>query len=167
VATHFVLDQNYPMLPEVQWPPSVRISYLRDYDGRLTHDFEDWQVMLSLYQRGGVDAFVTQDRNILSSPTEMVVLSQLALSLVVTKDTGNNPMRAAGLLLAGAEIVARRIANEGHRIFLLSMRPVPKSPGDLINRIATHQSLSPPDLIRREMARVGDLVTPVVPMDSD
>ncbi len=165
MATHFVLDQNYPMLPEVQWPPSISISYLRDYDSRLTRHFEDWEVMLSLHQRGGVDVFVTQDKNILSSPTEMVVLSQLTLSLVVTKDTGNNPMSAAGMLLARAELVAKRIANEGHRVFTLAMRPTAKSPDDLINTIATHQRMTPPELREREMALVGALAAPVVPLD--
>ena len=97
----------------------------------------------------------------------MVVLSQLNLSLVVTKDTGNNPMRAAGMLLAGAELVARRIANEGHRVFTLAMRPTPKSPDDLINIIATHQRLTPPELREREMALVGDLTASVLSADPD
>lgn len=167
MATHFVLDQSFPALPDVRWPPSIRITHVHEYDARLTGDIEDWQVMLSLHQRGDVDVFVTQDRHILDSPTEMVVLARIGLALVVASDTGDNPLRAAGLLLAGAENVARLIANEGPSVYWLSTRPVRMSPDDLVHAIAARQGLSPQYLTRREMARVGDLSGPVVPWRND
>ena len=163
-ALHFVLDHNFPTLPEVRWPPSIAISRLKDVDHRLIEGFEDWHVLLALHQRGGVDAFVTQDAGMLSLPTELVVLSLTRLCLVVTSDSGQSPTRASGLLLAGLEVIANRIRNEGPRIFVLAMRLIAKDVHAEINRVAQHQRGTPPELIAREMGKVGDLEQPVLPL---
>jgi hypothetical protein len=162
-SCHLVLDHNYPAeCLEVPWPSSVRLSRLRDIDARLTRDFEDWQVLLALHQRGDVDAFVTQDAAMLSLPTEMVVLSKCGLCLVVTKDTGHSPLRALGLLMAGLETAVRRIENERPAVLVLSTSVKSETADSRINGMAGHSGLAPPELIEREMTRVGALSAPVL-----
>jgi len=154
---HFVLDHNFPPLPDVTWPDSIKFSRLIDVDARLIRDYDDWQVLLALHQRGDVDAFVTQDAAMLSLATEMVALSRLRLCLVVTKDTGQSPMRALGLLMAGLDTVANHVRNERRRIVELSLHSKAVSVDERLNRIALHQRVTPPDLRDRELAKIGDI----------
>jgi len=162
-SCHLVLDHNYPAgCLEVPWPSSVRLSRLRHLDARLTRDFEDWQVILALHQRGDVDAFVTQDAAMLSLPTEMVVLAKCGLCLIVTKDTGHSPLRALGLLMAGLETAVRRITNERPTVLVLSTSVKSESADSRINGIADRSGVAPPELIERELSKVGDLSVPVL-----
>lgn len=159
---HFVLDHNFPeIVTTVKWPPSIELSQLKALDSRLISGLEDWQVLLALHQRGGIDAFVTQDVRILSSPTEVTILCQLSLSLVVVEGVAENPIRATGVLMAHLEPIVSKLG-EGTRIFRLRVNRVDDTPNKYLNQVALQQRISPPDLAKRENAIIGDLSAPVV-----
>ncbi len=114
---HFVLDHNFPyqVVHGLDWPPSLRLSGLKDIAPHLADEPDDWRILIGLATRGDVDGFITNDDDMLELPEEMVALSRTRLTLVVTAGVGHNPLRASGLLMAYLPEIARRLGNESPR----------------------------------------------------
>jgi hypothetical protein len=99
----FALDQNFPQpivdalaayIIEAELVPILRI------DEQLA-TLEDWEVLLALHHHERAwDGLITTDANMLALPRELAVLMQTKLTLVVTKESGHDPIKATGLLLA-------------------------------------------------------------------
>jgi hypothetical protein len=99
----FALDQNFPQpivdalaeyIVEAELVPLARVHE------RLA-TLEDWEVLLALHHHGrGWDGLITTDANMLALPRELAVLMQTKLTLVVSKESGHDPIKATGLLLA-------------------------------------------------------------------
>jgi hypothetical protein len=154
---HFVLDENFPwFVAGFKWPPSVRVSRLRDVDPTLLGPSDDWQILLALHRRGDVDGFITNDAKMLLLPTEMVALMRTRLRLVITDGVGHEPIRATGLVMTYLEMIARQAADDRPHIFVLRPGPLrPVSPGAQIDKIALRESLPPNQVISRECANMG------------
>ena len=107
---HFVLDQNFPDLAlRIPWPPQIQISALRQVEPELTRDHEDWEILIALSKRGDIDGFITNDAKMLDQPRTMVALSKTRLVLIVTDESGHQPLRATALLMLHIEEVVKRI----------------------------------------------------------
>jgi hypothetical protein len=99
----FALDQNFPQpivdalaehIIEAELVPILRI------DEKLA-TLEDWEVMVALHRdERAWDGLITTDANMLALPLELAILMQTKLTLVVTKESGHDPIKATGLLLA-------------------------------------------------------------------
>ena len=119
---HFVLDHNFPIavVTGVDWPPAPRLTSLETYEPRLIRNHEDWQVLTELARRGDVDGYITNDDSMLNLPTEMIALSLTPLVLVVTSDTGDDPLKATGLLMTHlVEITMRERGNTQAQLYRL------------------------------------------------
>ncbi|MDP8922590.1 MAG: hypothetical protein M3O34_06895 [Chloroflexota bacterium] len=114
----FVLDHNFPYTATgIRWPPTITLTPLQEYDRRLVREHEDWQVLTELARRGDVGGYITNDTNdarMLNLPTEMVALARSRLILVVTDETGDDPLAATGLLMAYLPEIAVRERGNRH-----------------------------------------------------
>lgn len=60
---------------------------------------DDWELLLALHHhRKPWDGLITTDTSILRQPTELAVLIQTKLTLVVAMESGHNLVKASGLL---------------------------------------------------------------------
>ncbi len=121
--------------------PDIEFIALRGVFPDLTSNHDDWQVIQQLRARGGCDAFVTTDSQMLSLAKEMVVLEQSRLSLVVVQDTNNDPLAAGALLVACAGRLARAFDRKRPQVFRIRLpRVLPEKPEVAIGTIASHTS---------------------------
>lgn len=106
----FALDQNFPqpLVQSVQpYLADVELVPIRAIDVRLT-DAEDWEILLALQHHARAwDGLVTTDSSMLNQARELAVVRQTNLSLVVAHDSGHDPIKATGLLLAHIDYIAR------------------------------------------------------------
>ncbi len=163
-ARHFVLDQNFPQqIVQLAWPPWLRVSRLAAIEPRLTANFDDWQVLLALNQRGDVDGFITNDAAILYLAREMVVLQRTTLALIIADKVGHDAIRASGLLMTHLTLIARGLNGKPQIHVLRPALVKPQTPGQQLNVIAQHSNIPPAHLIRTERAAIGPLSRPVLP----
>jgi hypothetical protein len=118
----FALDQNFPQpivdglaeyIIEAALVPLVRI------DEKLA-TLEDWEVMLALHRHERAwDGLITTDANMLALPRELAVLMQTKLTLVVSKESGHDPIKATGLLLAYLPGICQQTERETSQVWTL------------------------------------------------
>lgn len=104
----------------------LELRLLHDVDPRLTKGFDDWEVVLALWQ-SGLDGFVTNDDDMLWVPEVVAVIEQTAMSVIVCEKTGDDAVVASGLLLAHLPRVAKRFQRTKPQIWRLKateQRPV-------------------------------------------
>ncbi len=146
----FLLDQGFPD-PSIPPLPDIDLHPLRRIHPDLTRDREDWEVLREIKSRGGADGLITLDAGMLNQAKEMVVLKQTRLTLVVFRDTNNDPLVAAGLLMLHAPEIARRLDRRRPELWVLRKSPAfPQSPWRRIEELASRESISPEALERRE-----------------
>ncbi len=146
----FLLDQDFPD-PSIPELPDLEIHPLRRVHPDLTRNHEDWEVLREIKNRGGADGLITLDAGMLNQAKEMVVLRQTRLTLVVFRDTNNDPLVAAGLLMIHAPEIARRLDRRRPELWVLRKTPAsPQNPWRRIEELATRESISPEALERRE-----------------
>lgn len=146
----FLLDQDFPdpAIPEL---PDLDVHPLRQVHPDLIRDHEDWEVLREIKRRGGADGLIPLDAGMLNQAKEMVVLKQTRLTLVVFRDTRNDPLVAAGLLMIHAPEIARRLDRRRPELWVLRKPPVaPENPWGRITQLAARESISPEALERRE-----------------
>jgi hypothetical protein len=129
----FVLDQNFPapILSAAsldRWLPEFEIVSIREYDARLSRDYEDWQVILGCSQ-GGVEGYISDDDGMLDNPRVIAVVEQLRMTLVVCVEINHDPIAATGLLLAHLPRVAKR--HHSNRAQIWRIRPTEQRPRKL------------------------------------
>lgn len=136
----FALDQNFPQ-PIVdalaEYIIEAELVPIGDVDERLA-TLDDWEVMLALHHhKRPWDGLITTDANMLALPRELAVLMQTKLTLVVAKESGHDPIKATGLLLAYLPGICQR--TEPDKAQLWTLRAVQRSaddPWDNFERIA-------------------------------
>jgi hypothetical protein len=140
----FALDQNFPQpivdalteyIIEAELVPIARI------DEQLA-TLEDWEVMLALHHHERAwDGLITTDANMLALPRELSVLMQTKLTLVVAKESGHDPIKATGLLLAYLPGICQRTQPEQAQVWTL--RAVQRSaddPWEKMERVALQRA---------------------------
>ncbi|MBA3420891.1 MAG: hypothetical protein H0U12_03195 [Thermoleophilaceae bacterium] len=159
----FALDQNFPqpvldtleeyLRAEAELVPLARI------DPRLVEGVDDWQIVLSLHQRGGWDGLITTDTGMLSLPRELAVLMQTKLTLVVAEEAGHDPLRATGLVLLHLPNVCRQTTSVKPQIWRLraprGQRHI--EPWAELERVADHQNDDARSLYTRGKLSTADL----------
>jgi hypothetical protein len=118
----FALDQNFPQpivdtlaeyIVEAELVPLARV------DERLA-TLEDWEVLLALHHhKRAWDGLITTDANMLALPRELAVLMQTKLTLVVSKESGHDPIKATGLLLAYLPGICQQTLPEKAQVWTL------------------------------------------------
>jgi hypothetical protein len=108
-------------------------------------ELDDWEVLLALHHHPlPVDGLITTDSSMLNQPRELATLRQTNLTLVVTRGTGHDPIRATGLLLAHLDYVVTQTSSARPQIWDLRVRNrPPHDPWETIEAVAKHQNRSP------------------------
>jgi hypothetical protein len=140
VSRLFALDQNFPQ-PIVdalaEYIVEAELVPIGNIDKRLA-TLDDWEVMLALHHHElPWDGLITTDANMLALPRELAVLMQTKLTLVVAKESGHDPIKATGLLLAYLPGICQR--TETDKAQLWTLRAAQRSaddPWDSFERVA-------------------------------
>ena len=100
----FALDQNFPepiIAALRDYIIEADLVPLRDIDSRLPRFKNDWEILLALHHHERPwDGLVTTDSSMATLPRELAALMQTCLTLVVAAESGHDPVKATGLLLA-------------------------------------------------------------------
>lgn len=148
----FVLDQNFPSaVVPLPWPPTVKIGPLAAVAPNLIAGTEDWEIFIALDGHGGVDAFITNDANILNSPREMLVLSLTGLGVVVTAEVGDNPLKATGLLMVHLPEISHELGGRARTWRLRPTSKLSQRPVEHLVRIARLRNITVEELIASEV----------------
>jgi hypothetical protein len=99
----FALDQNFPT-PVVDslkaYLIEAELVSVRQIDPKLAR-MDDWELLLALHHsQPRCDGLITTDSSMTSLPRELAVLLQTKLTLVVAAESGHDPLKATGLVLA-------------------------------------------------------------------
>jgi hypothetical protein len=165
----FALDQGFPQ-PIVEalspWITEAELVPIREIDRRLAADMDDWEVLLALHlHERPWDGLITTDSSILNLPREMSVLRQTNLTLVAAHDSGHDPLKASGLLLAHLPWICSATTPDRGQYWKLSTRNQPaKDPWEALERIADHQNLDVEYVWRESrLTRVQMATNPLLP----
>lgn len=162
---NFVLDHNFLWEQEdfnwpAQLPAHIRVRSLSSVDRRLIRDHDDWEILRVLGARKDVDAYITNDASMLSLAREMVALTDINLTLVVTDGVGHDKVRATALAMLHLVQIASQFTGKP-QIFRLRPAEIHSfrlNPWNLINEIAGRQVINPADLIQRERAEMRQIL---------
>lgn len=141
----FALDQNFPepivdalqsLLSDVLKVDLVPVRKIRTDFSTLS----DWELMLELHRDKGQqhwDGLISNDDKMLYLPKEMSVLSQTALSLIIVKGQGHDPVRATGILLSHLDHICHQVSDRDAQVWVLAVKQKPvESPTEYLERIA-------------------------------
>lgn len=122
---------------------------MRSIDPRLPAVEDDWRILLFLHlDERPWDGLITTDSGILTQPKELAVLMQTRLTLVVASETGHDPIKASGLLLAYLPGICERTYPSKAQVWALrAVQGAHREPWDMLRRVAEHQSTSPERLM--------------------
>ena len=153
----FVLDHNFLWQQEDfnwpgQLPAHIRIRSLASVDRRLIRDHDDWEILRTLGERGDIDGYITNDARMLTLSREMVAMTDINLTLVITDGVGHDKVRATALVMLHLVPIASQVTSKP-QIFRLrpaELRTFRLDPHAMVNAIAQRQGLNPADLIQQE-----------------
>ncbi len=142
----FALDQNFPQpivdalaeyIIEAELVPILQI------DEKLA-TVDDWQVLLALHRhKRAWDGLITTDANMLALPRELSVLMQTKLTLVVTRESGHDPIKATGLLLAYLPGICQRTEPGSAQVWTLSaVQKAAEDPWRRMGQVAERQGMT-------------------------
>jgi hypothetical protein len=142
----FALDHNFP---------DPIVSVLADFqaDAQLTRidqihpgmaDLDDWELLVALHQHAMPwDGLITTDSSMLNQGPELAALIQTKLTLVVATSSGDDPVKASGLLFAYLSGICRRTRPDVAQVWTLSAASNPhRAPWDYLKRFADHNNRS-------------------------
>jgi hypothetical protein len=138
----FALDQNFPM-PLVtalrEYLIEAQLVSVREIDPRLAK-LDDWELLLALHHSAPrCDGLITTDSSMTSLPREMAVLLQTKLTLVIAAESGHDPLKATGLVLAHLPQIAKRTVPDKAQIWTLHAATRPHDePWRFIEKVAKH-----------------------------
>ncbi len=123
--------------------PEALLVPLRKIDHRLVQDVEDWQILHALYHHvDGWDGMITMDSSMLRLPRELSVLKQTRLTLVVPDRSGNDPLRATGLLLTHLPNICKNTSRERPQIWVLgAVQKSPEDPWQHLDKLAKRRNV--------------------------
>ena len=157
----FALDHNFPQpivdaLADFQSDAElVRIS---EIDSRMA-DLDDWEVLLALHHHDReYDGLITTDSSMLNLPRELSVLIQTRLTLVVAMESGDNPVKATGLLFAYLEGICQRTEQTEAQVWRLAAANRPAlAPWEQLVRVADKRNVSVQELFGENRLSIADL----------
>nr|MBA2601366.1 hypothetical protein [Actinomycetota bacterium] len=148
----FALDQGFPQ-PIVQslseyLEDEVALRPIAAIDPRLTENMDDWQILLALHHHAEPwDGLITTDSGMLALPRELAVVLQTKLSLVVVLESGHDPVKATGILLAQISgICKRNVPNRGQIWALRTVEKRPEDPWDQLHALAERRGVERAEL---------------------
>jgi len=151
-VVRFALDEEFPetILEALRWGVTeAELIPMRHLDQRL-RGLDDWELLLALHHLPDIDGLITTDAAMLSLPREMAVVHQTNLTLVVVERAGDDPIRAAGLLLVHLPYICKNTVRSMGQIWKLNAQNKnPESPWDELKRIAQHSNQSAQLLFQR------------------
>jgi len=142
----FALDQNFPT-PIIDALRSfiveAEVVSVRDIDSRLSR-LDDWQLLLALHHHSDRwEGLITTDSSMVLLPRELAVLVQTKLTLVIAEESGHDPLRATGLVLAHLPAIAKRTRPDVAQIWRLrALTPPHRDPWDELARVGRHTNTS-------------------------
>lgn len=138
----FVLDEQFPatVLDALGLGvPECQLVYARSIDKKLSN-YEDWELLLEIHHLGGWDGLVTLDCHMLLQPKEVAVIHQTHLT-VVGVDAGEDPVRAAGLLLVHLPMICKKTTKATGQVWRLAAASKNhEAPWELLKKIADHSN---------------------------
>lgn len=138
----FALDRNFPQ-PIVSvlsaFQADATLVPLDDIDPRLS-TLDDWELLLALHHHADPwDGLITTDSSMLTQGPELAALIQTKLTLVVTMESGHNPVKASGLLFAYLAGISQRTTPDEPQVWRLNAaNRAHDEPWDLLTRFAEH-----------------------------
>lgn len=148
----FALDHAFPQ-PVVEqlamlFEHEARLVPIQDVDPEMP-ELDDWEVLLALHHDArSWDGLITTDAGMLSLARELWVLMRTRLSLVVTQDSGDDPVRATGLLFVHLSAVCKRTSPTVPQLWRLRAREQgPVDPMDQVKSAAEHRNVSVGDFM--------------------
>jgi hypothetical protein len=143
----FALDHNFPqpivyVLADL-FEEQARLVAIDQVDARLP-ELDDWEVLLALHHHPDPwDGLITTDSGMLSLPRELWVLMRPKLSLVVAIESGDDPIKATGLLFTHLLSICARTRPERAQIWRLAARDRQwTDPMEEVEKAASHRSIS-------------------------
>lgn len=141
----FGVDHNFPLPPLLdvvhRWTPELDLVPLREIDPRLTRDLGDHRVIQGLWQRG-FQGLVTCDDSMLWLPEVVAMVAQTRTSIVACVDSGDDPLKATGLLLTQLSHVAKRHDPTKPQIWFLNVAErLPKDFAKHVASVEKHASI--------------------------
>ena len=157
----FALDQNFPQLLIRAASPyfqGVELEPIWRIDPRLA-ELDDWELLLALHHhKRPFDGLITTDDSMLNQPRELEIVRQTSLTLVVVKESGHDPIKATGLLLAHLDSVCSQTTSARPQVWELTARKrAGQDPSEFIERVANHQNRSPEDVLSEVRLTKADL----------
>ena len=128
----FALDHNFP-------DPIVSVLAGFQTDAELVRidrihsgmpDLDDWELLVALHQHSeNWDGLITTDSSMLNQGPELATLIQTKLTLVVATASGDDPVKASGLLFAYLSGICKRTRPDVAQVWTLSAanRPGPRA----------------------------------------
>lgn len=146
----FVLDEQFPetILESLGLGvPEAELVPLRHVDNKL-RGLDDWEVLLEIHKKGDWDGLVTVDPAMLLLPQELVVIHQTRLTVVAAGSAGDDPIRAAGLLLVHLPMICKKCVKSVGQVWKLSATSKNhEKPLDLLELVAKHGKKSAKELL--------------------
>lgn len=147
----FALDEEFPdtILEALKWGVvEAELVPMRVLDERL-RGLDDWQLLLALHHMPNIEGLITTDSRMLNLPRELAVIHQTNLTLVVVERAGDDPIRAAGLLLVHLPHICQNTVRSTGQIWKLNVQNKNhERPWDELQRVAKHKRANVKDLFQ-------------------
>lgn len=149
----FALDHAFPQ-PIVDvladlFAEEARLVPIQDIHPTLPELENDWEVLLALHHDGRPwDGLITTDSGMLLLPRELSVLMHTKLSLVVTMEAGDDPIKATGLLFVHLSSACARTRRDRAQVWTLrTVERRPEDPMVHVTKAADHRNVSVGDFL--------------------
>jgi hypothetical protein len=151
-VVRFALDEDFPdtILDSLRWGVTeAELLPMRHLDKRL-RGLDDWQLLLALHHMPDIDGLITTDTGMLNLPRELAVIHQANLTVVFVERAGDDPIRAAGLLLVHLPHICKNTVRSKGQIWKLNAQNKNhENPWDELQRIAKHNKENVKQLFHR------------------
>lgn len=131
---------------------------LKEIDPGLTRDLGDHRVIQGLWQKG-FEGLVTCDDSMLWLPEVVVMIAQTKFSVVACVDSGDDPLKATGLLLTQIPHVVKRHDPRKSQVWLL--KTTERQPKDFAKHMDTVEKHSSVKLASLRLSQI-ELSQPVL-----
>lgn len=158
----FALDHNFPQ-PIVavlsEYMVEAELVPIDAIDRRMS-ELDDWQVLLALHQHNRpFDGLITTDSSMVQLPRELATLMQTKLTLVIAEESGHDPLKATGLVLAHLPGICKRTRSDTAQAWILrAAQRAHTSPWELLERVATHQNRGVRELFAEASLSAAELL---------
>jgi hypothetical protein len=115
--------------------------------------------LLALHRRDEPwDGMITTDSSMLSLPKELSLLCQTKLTQIVAEETGHDPIRATGLVLAHIDGICKKTRRDVAQVWTLRTTTREHTPPwELLTRIAQRHGTTANDLYAAERLTADEL----------